>query len=486
MSLNRCFGTLAVIGLMVACGALPVWGTDAPVPRGQITSTAPAIPAGATLQEKQLLVAQLAKAAEASAPEVQPTIVQINAWIRDLGAQRYRRRQTAKKALIAAGLVVEPYVKKAMDGLTTPEMRHEMRAILYALDNLKLRTGKLITLNLKNVSAQTAFTRVFKLAGTTFSEWPPNLFQQQPAHRVTLEAHNEPLLKVLWSLARQTNISLSNINFNNQANALSAPGGLNVHNPVSFAGSFLTTINQIDYHKTVNFNSSALQITHQLLLTMTMASDPTLRVLNVNNQVKITTATDNLGHSLLAPAAQGPVYYYGGYWNANSGVFNLGGTLKSVPKMGRDLAVLKGTVHVTVGTGTKTLVFKHLHKVETRNIAGIRIKAANFMLLNQNQYQLQLSFGPTDAGNDNALAPTQQTVVTSLQNNNSFILEDKQGRKLQGNMAGGGGGPVRFQYNYMFYNNNNTIGKPTRLIIHVVTGQKGLDIPFEFTHVPLP
>ena len=415
-----------------------------------------------------------------------PTPAQIHQWIEDLSSQRYRKRQSAKKRLIAAGEIVRPAVKKALNGLTTPEMRHEMRAVIYALNNQRLLSGKLITLELKHVSPETAFDKVARTAGITFSEWPPNLFQQQAGRQVTLHAHNEPLLRVLWSLARQTNISPSQFNYNNMSNVLAAPGGLNVHNPVDFDGSFLTTIDQIDYHKMVSFNNSRPQITHQLMVSMIMAADPTLRVMNVNNMVVMTIAKDNLGHSLLVPNAGGQAFYYGGYWNANSGVFNLSGNLNAVPHMGKTLALLKGKITVTVGIGTKSLVFSHLHKAQKHDIGGIRIKIGNFMLLNQNQYQIQVSFGPARSVAGNVLAPNQQAIVNSLENSSCYTLEDKSGHKLSGNMAGGGGGPTQFQYNFGFFNNNGMIGKPTRLIITVVTGQKTLHVPFTFKNVPLP
>ncbi len=415
-----------------------------------------------------------------------PAAGQIDTWIKELGSQRYQKRQDAKKRLIAAGEIVRTAVKKALGGLTTPEMRHEMRAVIYALNNLRLLSGKLITLDLKKVSPEKAFDKVARAAGITFSPWPPNLFQQQAGREVTLRAHHEPLLRVLWSLARQTDISPSQFNYNNMSNVLAAPGGFNVHNPVDFRGSFLTTINQIDYHKMVNFNNSRPQITHQLVVSMILAADPTLRVMNVNNMVVMTVAKDNLGHSLLVPNAGGQTIYYGGYWNATSGVFNLSGNLNAVPHMGKKLALLKGKIDVTVGTGTKALAFKHLHKPQKHDIGGIRIKTGNFMVLNQNQYQIQVIFGPSQNANGNVLAPTQQAIVNSLENAGSYVLEDKNGHQLAGNMAGGGGGPTQFQYNFSFYNNNGMIGKPTRLIITVVTGQKTLHVPFAFKNIRLP
>ena len=107
-------------------------------------------------------------------------------------------------------------------------------------------------------------------------------------------------------------------------------------------------------------------------------------------------------------------------------------------------------------------------------------------LLNQNQYQIQVIFGRSQNANGNVLAPTQQAIVNSLENAGSYVLEDKNGHQLAGNMAGGGGGPTQFQYNFSFYNNNGMIGKPTRLIITVVTGQKTLHVPFAFKNIRLP
>ena len=499
MRLKLPFGSMAALLIASSAAAMPVAAQQAaqPAQAAQVAQQAKVIMEAEKAklarmnQENNKAIAPAKPVANtAAAPAAlaapAPTAEQITAWIKELGSQRYQKRKAAKQQLIAAGQIVRPAVKKALDGLTTPEMRHEMRAVIYALNNLRLLSGKLITLELKNVSPQTAFAKVASAAGVTFNEWPSNLFQQQAGRQVTLSAHNEPLLRVLWSLARQTNISPSQFNYNNMSNVLAAPGGLNVHNPVYFGGSFLTTISQIDYHKMVNFNASQPQITHQFMVSMILASDPTLRVMNVNNMLDITVAKDNLGHSLLIPNAPVQNFYYGGYWNANAGIFNLNGNLNALPHMGKKLALLKGKITLTVGTGTKELVFKHLHKARKQDIAGIRIETANFMLLNQNQYRIQVSFGPTQNAGGNALAPTQQAVLSSLENAGSYTLEDKHGHKLVGNMAGGGGGPTQFQYNFTFFNNNSTIGKPTRLIITVITGQKTLHVPFTFKNITLP
>ena len=424
----------------------------------------------------------------AASPErSSPTEKQIKVWIKELDSQRYVQRARAKKHLIAAGDMVRADIHKEMAGLTTPEMRHEMRAVLHALNNLRLLRGKLITLDLKDASAAQAFKKIGRAAGVTFNQWPPQLFQQAAGH-VTLHAHHEPLLRVLWSVARQTNISMSNMNFNNMFNVIAANGSMNAHNPVDFEGAFLTEITEIDYHKMLIFNTSRPQSTKQLMVSMTLVSDPTLRILDPVNQATVTEATDDLGHSLVIPANPGPNVYYG-YWGNMGTVYNLTVNLHTVKGMGTKLKVLKGSVPVVAGAQEKTIIFKHLHKAQHQDIAGIRISVANFTLLNQNQYQVQVSFGPRTPPVNNSLSPDQQAIVQSLENSGNYTLTDAKGRSIVGNMQGGGGGPTQFQYNFGFFNNNNNnnvIGKPTKLVITVVTRQKIIHVPFEFRNVPLP
>jgi hypothetical protein len=80
----------------------------------------------------------------------------VKADVHALLSARYSVREKAAKELLLMGDPVVPYLKKALKGLTTPEMRHLLRRDLRKIATEDMMRGPLITLKLKNVPATTA------------------------------------------------------------------------------------------------------------------------------------------------------------------------------------------------------------------------------------------------------------------------------------------------------------------------------------------
>ncbi len=229
----------------------------------------------------------------------------IKADIKALGSGRYAVRERAAHELLAMGDPVMPYLKAALKGLTTPEMRHLLRRDLRAIAKADLMRGPLITLKLKNVPATTAIMDVCKQAGTTANFWNSNT-----ASTVSLDVKNAPFWKVIAILAAKTNMSPSFGYMNNgQPGMQFAQGQNTISTFTSFDGAFAVSLTSGNYQRSCDYTqpkparSSSFNIQANLLMLPNEIGNLQMQ------SVTITKAIDSKGQSLLSPNMNN---YFGG------------------------------------------------------------------------------------------------------------------------------------------------------------------------------
>ena len=431
--------------------------------------------AGAVISFASSAVWAAGAAEPAAVPAVaamKPTSAQLNQWIRQLASQRYAIRHTAAKALLAAGDSAVPAMKKALAGMTTPEMRHLLREDLDNIAHADLLRGPLITLDAENISARQAFDIVCRQAGTT-----PHFINQGVMPQVTIHAHDVPFWKVMQKLAVLTGISPSMGYYGNpQQMTLIANGVLGKGHIVDMQGAFAITPQSINYSRNVNFMQSGAATNESFNIQAALLSIPGKMGPMQIQQAVVTKAVDNHGNSLIS-ATPGNMWY----GNQMGGVANFNIALQWPHHPGTRIAELKGYIPVTVSLHKKTLKLKFKAKgIASATIGGVTVSVSHRTMQNgmwHFTYQIKQAGGALVNPNS-----ATQNVMNQLEQLNNDTILTAGGRTIQTNgWGGGGGGPQGMSYNV-----NVMGGKPAVLQLVVFTRQEMVQIPINLKNLPMP
>jgi hypothetical protein len=452
-------GALSVVALAGAVrGRLVILGPGIQPGGPMIPAPPPAAPKkGAATQPVQRLQYP-------EAPPADPA--RIKADIHALGSGRYVVREKAAADILKMGDSVVPYLKKALQGLTTPEMRHLMRRDIRTIARMDLMRGPLITLNLKNVSATTAIMDVCQQAGTTANFWNGNT-----SATVTLNVKNAPFWRVLALLGRRTQMAPS-YGFNNNQPGISFQQGQNTLGPyTSFDGAFAVSLQNATYQRTVDYSQPKGGKSDSFSIQMYLLMLPN-KIGNVVMQpVVISRAVDSKGQSLVGPNMAN--YYNGPMMGA---VENCTMNLTYPKHPGKRIKMLKGYIPITGDVGVKMFTVKiGTKKPHTLRISGVHVKFGREKLVNGNWQFTYVMSWPANM--------SQQTQAIQNQLSNTQFM--------QGFIAGGAAVP--------FLNCISSVGGANQTTCTMQTNEKiakvtfniyqrpvNLEIPFQFTNVPMP
>ena len=415
-----------------------------------------------------------------TAPTTRPhvTVAQIQHWINELTSHRYSVRHAAAKELLAAGDAAMPLMKKAMAGMTTPEMRHLLRQDMRKIHRADLLAGPLITLNVKDISAQRVFEMVCKQAGTTANFLNMN---QGALPGVTIQARNAPFWKVMQKLAVLTGVSPSPYNYgNNQPGLqLTQNGALGRGNIVDLEGGFAIVAQNIYYNRSRNLIAGqGQQNQSQFYMQCLLLSIPGKMGLVQIQQAVISKVVDNHGNSLLTASPNN--FWYG---NQFGNVSNFSIPLQWPKKPGTFIKEVTGYIPATLSMDRKVVDLKFKAKgVAKATIGDVRIAISHRRIANGIwHFTYAIKAQGANPFNPGAAA---QNIMNQFENLNSgnIIILSAGGRTLQNNgWSGGGGGPQGMSYTV-----NESGGKPAEIRFTVYTGSQNLKIPIHLKNIPMP
>ena len=379
---------------------------------------------------------------------------------------RYAVRTKAARDLMLMGYPVVPYLKKALNGLTTPEMRHLLRWDLRAIAKADLMRGPLITLKLKNVPATTAIMDVCRQAGTAANFWNANSNTS-----VSLEVKNAPFWRVIALLASKTNISPSFGYMNGQPGIPFQQGQNTIGPYTSFSGAFAVSLQNATYQRNLNYAMPNGGRSVNFTLQMNLLMLPT-HIGSVQMQpIVVTQAVDSKGRSLVATNMNN---FYGGQFMG--AVANCSLNLHYPKHPGRRIKILKGYIPITGAVDLKALrVNISTKKSETLRISGIHLK-----------------FGPESFVNSNWQLTYEITWPTGISQQAQNIQNQAQNTS---NMQGFGAGGVAASYINVISSNGmpnkttytlQTNIKLAKLQLNIYRHPVHLKIPFKFTNIPMP
>ena len=456
---NRLF--LAMLGLASACAAaaqahLVILGNG-------IQPGGPMIPAGPP-HKAAPATHPTQKLSYPGLPPLNPT--RVKADIHALLSTRYTVREKAARELLLMGDPVLPYLKKALSGLTTPEMRHLLRRDLSKIATEDMMRGPLITLKLKNVPATTAIMDVCQQAGTTANFW-----NASSNTTVSLDVKNAPFWRVIALLSVKTNISPSFGYMNNQPGIPFQQGQNTLGRYTSFSGAFAVSLQNATYQRNLNYampnggRSVNFSLQMDLLMLPTHIGDVQMQ------PIVVTQAVDSKGQSLVTPNMNN---YYGGQFMG--AVANCSLNLHYPKHSSRKIKILKGYIPITGAVDLKALkVNISTKKSETLHIGGVHLK-----------------FGPESFVNNNWQLTYEITWPRIMSQQVQNIQNQAQNTS---NMQGFGAGGAATSYINIVSSNGmpnkttytlQTNIKLTKLQLNIYRHPMNLKIPFKFTNVPMP
>ncbi|MGC8625369.1 MAG: hypothetical protein ACP5VQ_08910 [Phycisphaerae bacterium] len=180
---------------------------------------------------------------------------EMSAWIHTLVGQDRTARLMARRQLISAGVAAVPAIKKALNGLTTPRMRQEMRAVLAKIAQAETLRGPLVTLKLTNAPLRTILTQLCTQAG--FSAEFVDIHLPIDARRLTMNVQRQAFWKVIQRIARLTGVvPAANNYWGTGSFTFYRPGAFYPSTPMYTHGSLLLAVQSSSVAQTLNFDAA--------------------------------------------------------------------------------------------------------------------------------------------------------------------------------------------------------------------------------------
>ncbi len=405
-----------------------------------------------------------------------PTPAEIQRWIHALASDQYAVRHKAAQKLLAAGDAAMPAMKQALRGLTTPEMRHLLRQNIRKITNMDYLRGPLITIHLKDVSAETAFQDICKQAGTTAT-----VMQQGLLPAVTINATKAPFWQVMQQMAVLTNVSPLMWYNQNPGLQLGLNGTLSRGNIISIQGAFAVVAQSITFNRNIMLNQPNHPATNMFNLSLALLTIPgKTGSMQVQNAV-VTKALDNHGNSLIGPAQ--PFFQNGWYQNQTGSVYNVNLQLQWPHKPGTRIVTLKGYVPILAAYHKKILNLKITAKGTThQTFHGVRISVGHLQQVNGLwQFNIAIKIPAAQAAANNPTS-AQQAIINQIQNFNGSVY-NKAGTVVNPNGWSSMGG---WQQGMVYTIPIQMGAKPARITTPIFTRSRALKIPFDLKNIPMP
>jgi hypothetical protein len=435
-----------------------------------------------------LLVAPWLWASDAAQPASKPKKEAVEKTIQELGAENYKVRTAAAKALERFGPEVLPFLKEAFRKSDDPEVRRRIEDMLPGMEHAAALSPTRITLSFKDKPVKEVLAELSKQAGYKFDISPQG--DQREKKQVTLEMKDAPFWVALdrvcatcglyfqegWYGGDQASIRLE------YGEAANAPG------LTYFDGPFRVSARGFNYSRNVDFLNGPRRVGPQgaapqlvqrsetLQMNISISVEPKLPLLSVN-QPSITEAADENNQSLIPPN-QGQTHYsyYHGYRSFTHQV-----QAQLTPsKDGKTIKSLKGTIPVTaISAQREKLVIEKILDVKNKSFKAGNT-TVNVESVTRSGEEIEIKLNVTEGAEKGG--PNNMRVNTL---NQRFGLFDEKGTKFYGyfsrwtGQGNGGGGTMRF------HNNGQNVGDPVRLVLYEWTTVSHA-VPFEFKELPLP
>jgi len=417
--------------------------------------------------------------AYAAAPATtQSTSAAIEALVAQLSSDDWKVRQNAQDRLVEMGDAVVPGLQQLVRESQDEEVRTRAEAALKQIEADNKAAPTLITMHLKDASAQTVLAELNKQAKVNIAVWPP-LANQPDATKVTIDVDRKPFWLVVREFCEKARYSPMQMGQGGQITLQRGPDSWG-RVPFMQKECFFVTADSANRTHNVDF-SNPQQIQNHFYVQFKVLVDPKLRVLQGPGVLKLEEVIDDKGNSLIPNTNFGESYNSWGSW-----MWNVSAQLQYQPNLGSKIAVFRAKARFLVQSkGERWEIDDVLNAKDKEKTAPSNTKYI-FKGLSKvaNGYQAQIVV--RNAGNV-VQGRNPMVDVGTLQQ--CIQLVDAAGRSYSSGGLSGGGGVAQLTYSLTFNAQSpdgQKLGAPAKLIWDIPLEVKEISIPIEFKDLPIP
>lgn len=349
-----------------------------------------------------------------------------------------------------------------------------------------------IALHFKDAQPQQVLEELSRQTGFTFRLTEFGRIQE--AKPVTIDVEGQEFWPVLNELAKQMGVSIRRGGlgsgfqvwpgqmFQERGNGPQSPSALGVLQADSVGRS-----------RSLRWGADGKPAwTETISVGLRFQIDPRIQVLSASYQPKIDEAVDNTGRSIALPrpafAADFNMFSGADFDDGSGRRFNV--SLRAPAAPAQRIARLKGSARLRVITRSETWEVdideeKSRTKTVQRDGAQMSLNVGPWRRRG-GRYEIELAMREPEAVPD--LAGINRRRMLGLQAFGTVRLLDAQNRELtrsgtEGNSSSSG---VEYRMSFSSRGGENDPGAPARLVWTLPTEWKDVEVPFEFTDLPLP
>jgi hypothetical protein len=461
----------------------------APPAAGRVVAPAPAAaPAGLAAVGGAPAALVAGQAPPKPAAEL-PTDPAVLALIADLGADDYRAREKAGKALEARGEKVLPALRRAAAEADRPEVARRLAVLVRRMEYDRIVAPKRVTLSVKNRPAKDVLDEIARQTGYRID------FQGggRGDGRYSFEFDNVPFWVAMDKVTEATGLGVYS-QYDDDGLQVNGYNPVGSSPYVSYAGPFKFVAQAINANRSLPLANLGQpgggRQQEQVYLQFNIQSEPKNPILSVL-QAELLSATDDTGASLVPPKDPGQHQHFSRSYYGGPGyrTFNFSSNLNFV-RGGRDatrIKSLKGKIGLVLLAGTvpEVIVTDPL-KTKGKKFAGrsVEVDFDSFAEANGG-YSLTVTVRKTAADDPNN--PDYNWLNSAWQR---VEVTDAAGGRYRGyvNNTNYNGTSVTFTMQFQAQDRQGRaqkLGPPARVVFNEWL-QVTHEVPFEFKDLPLP
>ena len=423
--------------------------------------------------------------APATAPVPTPVTAEIESLVAKFSSDIGAERQRAQDRLVELGLQFDPVIPRLQELV---RQTHDEEAAARALAALSLIAEERhlgptrITLHLHDCPAPEAFHELARLLQQEIIPDPPELWQNKPSPKVTIDVDSTPFWDVMRQICRQAGVE-PDFSDNGRLKVIESVEGKWAAVPATAVGPILVRAERITQTRTVEF-ARPLATDFSCVMSLNVLTEPKMRIIADGCSMSIESAVDEKNNSLLPEDGEDPPFSPAGertrFWEAQV-------DLTRPAKSGLKISQLKGTVHLLIPDKIETLEVPAILNVsdleQTINGRRLIVQTAGKV---KGGYEVRVKLfrnGLSDAKWKQWRNPVDMVRLVDAKGLQIFfsgvtetaIDEQQCSLTLQfenpNNMPNGVGGPV---------------GPPAKLQWEIPRELREMQVPFEFGDLPLP
>ena len=337
------------------------------------------------------------------------------------------------------------------------------------------------TIRLRDVQPREAFERLFADAGLEPpGGWDGFWITTAP---VDVDVDAQPFWLAARALFDQTGVALEPTDRGLKVRRV--PRWTWGDKPARAAGPFVIVLESLQRHDTVMLARPG-EVRRGMMLQFQVWGDPRVRAVPTSHRLRVDTAVDENGVSLLRERQPDPPPGSGAHGFA--GRWHLLADLDCPPAHGQRIAKLAGRLTMVADTGSELWEVPDLLTAAnvTRKVAGVQVTLAG--VKRQGEGFLVSFRAAREGGDEKQFARFRDTVNGWA---SRLRVVDADGRPLRRSGGGGSAGPDQVTLDMIFTRpaadpGTEQPGEPAKLVWRVPTGTRELDVPFTFTDLPLP